>query len=344
MPLRSSRVVQTTRPAERFRTSLRDPLAAVALVLGLAPASAVLAQHAEPFHIRNLNPLVSIFGLPAWDTVTPGSRFDATVEVANDYRLSLRDGDLLIFDGETVRTNLAYSRSVGERWSVGAELPYYRVSGGVLDDLIDGWHSAFGLPDGGRNARPEDQLLFVLGDAAGTFFRLDNPASGWGDVQLKVARKIGADDRFVVQGTVKLPTGDEAVLAGSGSTDWSLTLLRSQALLSRSRPAGYYWGVGVLRAGEPERIDFPAKTWVYTAVIGGSWQPWRRTGLKAQLDFSTPFFDSPLEEIGETAIQVTAGAWWRVNERASLEFALVEDLQVSTAPDVVLHFAAHWRW
>jgi hypothetical protein len=282
--------------------------------------------------------------LPAWDTVSPGSRFDTTVEIANDYRLSQRNGDLLIFDGETLRTNLAYSRSVGERWALGAEAPYYHVGGGVLDDLIDGWHSAFNLPDGGRNARPEDQLLFVLGDPAGRFFRLDTPQSGWGDVQLKAARKVGPRDRFVVQGTVKLPTGNDGMLAGSGATDWSLTLLRAQELPARTRPAGYYWGVGVLRPGEPERVAFPTETLVYTAVIGGSWQAWRRTALKAQLDINTPFFDSPLEEIGETAVQITAGAWWRANERAWLELALVEDLRVSTAPDVVLQFAAHWRW
>ncbi|HET7132980.1 MAG TPA: DUF3187 family protein [Gammaproteobacteria bacterium] len=320
------------------------------MLAALGPAAAWLvaapahAQQAEPFHIRNLNPLVAIFGLPAWDTVRPGSRFDATVEIANDYRLSMNNGDLLIFDGETVRTNLAYSRSVGERWSVGVEAPYYRVGGGVLDDVIDGWHSTFGLPDGGRNARPEGALLFMLADPNGPFFRLDSSQSGWGDTQLKVARKVGARNRFVLQASVKLPTGEQAMLAGSGSTDWSLTLLRSQELPARSRPAGYYWGVGVLRAGEPERIDFRAETWIYTAVIGGSWQPWRRTGLKAQLDFSTPFFDSPLEEIGETAIQATAGAWWRAGKRASLELALVEDLEVSTSPDVVVHFAAHWRW
>lgn len=343
MPPPFSRDSQTTRSPKRFRTPGLKALFALELTAVLVPVPS-LAQLEEPFHIRNLNPLASIFGLPAWDTVSRGSRFDTTVEVANDYRLSEAGGNLLIFDGETVRTTLAYSRSAGERWAFGAELPYYHVGGGVLDDLIDGWHSAFGLPDGGRNARPEDQFLFLLGNPASRFLRLDTPQGGWGDVQLKAARTVGADDRFVVQGTVKLPTGDENMLAGSGSTDWSLTLLRAQALPGRARPAGYYWGVGLLDPGKAERVAFPMQSVVYTAVIGGSWQAWRRTALKAQLDINTPFFDSPLEEIGETAVQITAGAWWRANDRAWLEFALVEDLEVSTAPDVVLHFAAHWRW
>jgi Protein of unknown function (DUF3187) len=134
------------------------------------------------------------------------------------------------------------------------------------------------------------------------------------------------------------------MLAGSGSTDYLLTLLRAKSLPARRRPAGYYWGIGLIRAGEPDLIEFHSEQWVYTAILGGSWQPWRRFGLKAQLDYHSPFYNSPLEEIGEDAYQATFGAWMQRNERSSLEFALVEDLEVSTAPDVVIQVAAHWRW
>jgi len=316
----------------------------VLVLVGLVVAGPAAAQLAEPLEIRNLNPLVAIFGLPAWHTVSSGSRFGVSLDVANHYRLSQRGGELLILDGETARTTLSYARGFGDGWSVGVELPYYRVSGGFLDDVIDGWHSTFHLPDGGRNNRPEDALLFVIGDASGTFFRLTDTQSGVGDVQLKIARGFGADDGFVVQAAVKVPTGDEAMLAGSGSTDWSLTLLRTQALTARSRPAAYYWGIGLLRVGEPDLIDFHAEQWVHTGILGGSWQPWRRFGLKAQLDYHSPFYNSPLEEIGEAAIQATFGAWMKRNERSSLEFAIVEDLEVSTAPDVVIQVAARWQW
>jgi hypothetical protein len=348
-------------PQRRKRTSLahRDasgpadlaarPARALRWRVALALSSLVfadlgLAQHAEPIHIRNLNPLVAIFGLPAWDTVAPGNRLGASLELANHYRLSLRGGELLILDGETIRTNLSFSHGFGNGWAIGAEVPYYRVSGGVLDDLIDVWHSAFGMPDGGRNARPEGELKFELANGAGNFFDLERPQSGLGDTQLKLARTLGRDGGFVVQGTVKLPTGDEDMLAGSGAADWGVTLLRSVPLAARRRPSGYYWGVGLLRAGEPERIDFDAETWVRTAIVGGTWQAWPRVGLKAQLDFHSPFFDTPLEELGESAIQATVGAWLRPGRRALLELAIIEDLEVSTAPDVVFHVAARWQW
>ena len=129
-----------------------------------------------------------------------------------------------------------------------------------------------------------------------------------------------------MQASVKLPTGDEDILAGSGSSDWSVTLLRTRPLLARKRAAGYFWGVGLVRAGDPHRIDFDAHTWVPTGIIGGGWQVWPKLGLKGQLDVHGAFFDSPLEEIGETAIQATFSAWRRIGERGTLELAVVEDL------------------
>jgi hypothetical protein len=230
-------------------------------------------------------------------------------------------------------------------WSLGIEVPYYHVGGGVLDDLIDGWHSAFGMPDGGRNARPEGEFLYRFGTLGGPpLFLLTEPQSGVGDTQLKFARLIGRDQGFVVQAGVKLATGEEDMLAGSGSGDWYVTLLRSQPLLGRKRPAGYFWGAGIMRVGDPQRIDFAEETWVPTGVVGGGWQLWPKWGLKGQLDVHGAFYESPLEEIGETAIQATLSAWRRLRGAGTLELALVEDLAVSTAPDVVVQAAISWQW
>jgi hypothetical protein len=295
-------------------------------------------------HVRNLNPLVAVFGLPAWDTVPVGTRFGVTAEVANHYRFSRASGEYLMLDGETVRTNFALTHGFAAGWSIGVEVPYYRVGGGVLDDTIDSWHAAFGMPDGGRNARPEGELLYRFGYVPTASFELTEPQSGLGDTQIKLARLIGRQQGFVVQASVKLPTGDEEILAGSGSTDWSLTILRTRPLLARRRAAGVFWGVGILRIGDPEHVDFAAETLVPTGIVGGSWQALPEWGLKGQLDVHGAFYDSPLEEIGETAIQATLGAWRRMGERGQVELAVVEDLNVSTAPDVVLQVAAQWLW
>ncbi|HEX6997983.1 MAG TPA: DUF3187 family protein [Gammaproteobacteria bacterium] len=312
-----------------------------ALVAGAA-ASCAHAQEAEPFAIRNLNPLTAVFGLPTWGGVPDGVTLALTSDLANHYRLSERGPERLVLDGETWRTGLRLEAPFGEGWSVAVEAPYVRQSGGVLDDLIDGWHAAFGLPDGGRNLREEDALLFALANGAGPFFRLDRREGGWGDAQIGLARRIGADGGFVVRATAKLATGEESLLAGSGSTDWSLTLFRSASRTVVGRPFGYYWGVGVLRLGAPERIEFDAERAAYVGLVGGGWQVWPRFGLKAQLDVHGALYDSRLEEIGEDAVQATFGAFARVGRRGLLELAIVEDVAVSTSPDVVLHARLRW--
>jgi len=317
------------------------PLVGASVALWAAAAG---AQLAEPVHVRNLNPLVAIFGLPAWDTVPIGTKFGVTAEVANHYRFSLAGNERLMLDGETVRTNFAFTHGFASGWSLGVEVPYYRVSGGFLDDAIDSWHSAFGMPDGGRNARPENEFLFAFGEPFAPSFVLTEPQSGVGDTQLKFARLFGGDQGFVVQATYKLPTGDETMLAGSGSSDWSLTVLRNRPLLARKRAAAYYWGAGFVRAGDPEVVDFDANTWVPTAIVGGSWQLLPEFGFKGQIDVHGAFYDSQLEEIGETAIQATFSAWRRMGQRGQIEFAVVEDLNVSTAPDVVLQVASAWQF
>src|SRR5262252_10901999 len=99
----------------------------VVLALVARPAA---AQLAEPMQIRNLNPLVAIFGLPAWDTVAPGNRFSASLEIANQFQFSSKSGEYLGLDGETARTTLSYSHGFAEGWQVGVELPLYHIGGG----------------------------------------------------------------------------------------------------------------------------------------------------------------------------------------------------------------------
>lgn len=313
-----------------------------AALAGAAPPSQ--AQHAEPFRTRNLSPLISIYGVPVWRAPAAERELAVTSELANHFRLSRRGDDMLILDGETWRNGLDLRMPIGEGWFIGAELAHYSVSGGVLDDVVDAWHSVFGLPDGGRNNRAEDELRFRIANREGVFYDLDSRARGWGDLQLNFGRTLGADERLVLTGTLKLPTGDERLLAGSGATDWAVTLLGRGEREIAGRPAGGFWGIGVLGTGRAELIEFPRNELVPMAVVGGGWQPLPRIGFRAQLDVHRAFYRTRLEELGETSVQATLGGWLELGEDARLELAVNEDLNVSTSPDVVVHMALRWQW
>lgn len=293
-----------------------------------------------PFRTRNLSPPVAIFGLPAWEEAPASPRSGASLDLASHYRLSRRGRETLILDGETWRTTFWHTRPLGGGWTFGFELPLVRQSGGVLDDLIDGWHSAFGMPDGGRNARAEGRLEFVMALDGQPFYMRRSSGQGLGDAQIRFGRVLGQG--FHVQATVKLPTGDDDLLAGSGSTDVAVTMLKARRATFASRAAGLFWGAGAIRLGAPDRIEFDARQTAVLGVIGGHLQVWPRTTVKGQLEFHQALYASQLVELGDAGVQATMGVLRSVGARGVFEFAVNEDLAVSTSPDVVLHFGFKW--
>jgi hypothetical protein len=136
-----------------------------------------------------------------------------------------------------------------------------------------------------------------------------------------------------------LPTGDEDILAGSGAADFSLAALRLRRSEFRGRPASFFLGAAWIEIGQPKQVDFAIKDRALAAMLGGALAFGERYGIKGQIDASSAVYDSPLEEIGQTAVQATIGGWVRFRQTLSLDFAVTEDLHVSTSPDVVLVFS-----
>jgi hypothetical protein len=164
-----------------------------------------------------------------------------------------------------------------------------------------------------------------------------------GDVQLSLAKKLDAGRGWSVRGTVKLPTGRQRLLAGSGATDLTLSALQLRDGQFGGRVAGYYFGAALIEFGQPENVLFATEDRSLAMLLGGALTLRPRIGIKAQLDITSPFYDSPLEEIGQTAVQATFGGWLRFAESALFEFAISEDLIVSTTPDVVVFLNLSWR-
>lgn len=321
--------------------------------LYLVPLIAAIAMPAradiliEPMRARNLSPSIVIFGVPSWDgglDAGTRSRFTITGDMASHFRFVEEGPERLILDGETWRANLVYERQATDRWTFAVELPLVRQSGGVLDNVIDAWHSAFHLPDGNRNSRPEDELQFYYDNGPGPGYFLSQAANGFGDMQLSVARALGSGGDWRLKFTLKLPTGDADILAGSGSTDFAVSLSHGGATTWRSRPAGWFWGVGLLAPGQPDTFPGQSRDWVALGMAGVSWWPFARLGFKAQLDVHTDFYDSRLEEFGDAAMQATVGGWWAFDERRALTAAVIEDLIVRAAPDVSLQLGFQWSF
>jgi hypothetical protein len=295
---------------------------------------------ADAFPLRSHNPVLQVFGLPAFQThelVTPGGiDFSLGYDVANDADDADRPTEFLIIDAESQTLNLSLRRRIGQRFEVGLEVPYVRHSGGYLDNLIYNFHDLIGLSNSQREG-PDDQfrLLFERNDVP--LLDISSPQSGIGDVQLTGAMKLGG---FTLRGSVKAPTGDAAKLTGSGAMDVSLGIYGGGTTTLWDRDLSYSGFAGVLALGDGDVMPEFQRSAVPYAGAALRWHVTPRLALATQLYAQGSYFDIDLDELGGNTFQLAFGGdYVFLEKKLLLRIAIAEDIAAAAAPDFALHLS-----
>ncbi len=121
------------------------------------------AVQAEPFLVRDQNPLIRGVYLPVGRPATPAeqsARQDLTLTVSNTTNIDTNGDEELLVDGETTELRWSGDWPLGRGWQLQVSVPLVHYEGGHLDSTIDDWHRFLGLPRGDRPARPENELEF----------------------------------------------------------------------------------------------------------------------------------------------------------------------------------------
>ena len=295
---------------------------------------------ADAFPLRSHNPFLQIFGLPAFRThelIAPGG-VDLALgyDVANDADDADRLSEVLIIDAETQTLNLSLRRRFGERLELGIDVPYVRHSGGYLDSVIYNFHNAIGLSNSQRDG-PDDQFRLLFEREGETLLDVATPVSGIGDVQVTGALKLG---NVTLRGGIKAPTGDAAKLTGSGAMDLSLGVHGGGTMTFLDRDLAFSGFVGVLALGDGDVMPGLQRS---TVPYGGAalrWHATPRFALSTQLYVQGPYFDTNLDELGGSPIQLAFGGDYVFpRQRLLLRIAIAEDIAAGAAPDFALHIS-----
>jgi len=319
------------------------PIAAIRRVtvfLFLIAPMVCAADWDDPLPTFNQSPVIQIFGLPAPDAariLRPG-RHQARVslEAANSFLSLSSANESLKLDGETHRVALTFKTRVGDtEW--GVEVPYISQSGGFADDFVDRWHQFFGLPRGGRNEAPFDQLRYVYTRNGVEQLRLTEPSRGIGDVKILAAWRHQAfsDIDVALRTSLKLPTGDSAGLLGSGAPD--LALWASAACNREACGQTFSWNshAGALLLGKGDVLSEQQRRVVVFGGGGLAYRPWQPTVFKAELRAHSPFYrDTALKPLGVFGFQLILGGTWIVVKDVAVDIGVTEDIRAKTAPDV----------
>jgi len=320
------------------------------LVFGATP---ILAQELiKPLYTTNMSPVIQIYGLPAveaGDITLPGElSLRVVAEVASHYTKEDKGTESVLFDGETSRAIVSMRYGLNERWEAGVDVPMISHDGGTLDSFIEGWHDFFGLPQGGRDRARRNQLLYSYqrNDSAALDFSGSN--GGIGDLSLfasyqLVAAEATARRSVALRSGIKLPTGNSSRLRSSGAMDAHLRLTASDAETLGKWNTVLFASAGILWLGKGDILEDQQRPCVGFGSIGIGWMPLSWIDFKLQLDGHTSFYDnSNITQINSSSLQLGIGGSLYLSERVSLDLAVIEDVVVGSAPDVVFHSALNW--
>ena len=292
----------------------------------------------DVFPLRNHNPFLQIYGLPAFAThelVAPGGvDFSVSFDIANDMDEADRSGEVLIIDAELRTLNVSLRRRISERLEIGLDVPYLSYSGGFLDRVIYDFHDLVGLSNSTRDG-PNDQFRLYMEKEGVTLFDAVEPSSGIGDLQVSAALRLG---KATLRANVKAPTGDPDKLTGSGAADLALGLYAGGATTVFARDLTYSGFVGALALGDGDVLPSLQKSVVPYGGVALRWHATERFALATQVYAQGRYLDAALNELGGNTFQLAFGCDYRFPAQGLLlRFAIAEDIAAAAAPD----FAAH---
>ena len=314
-------------------------------LLAAAVAAPVVAE--DPLYTKNLGPVAGLLGLPSQRDaapVAPGSLAASLHSaISNDYLLDSSIGEYLNLDGETLRFALELRYGLADNWDVQLEVPWLQHDGGNLDRVIDDWHDLWNMSDGGRSRAPRDQLNFTYATPEGGFSLLED-ASGLGDISLSLTHAFYRDEAAVASLVLgyKFGSGDEDDFTGSGADDAFVALRFSGSQLS-SLPLSWHGQAGYLRAGDSDLMGDRQEQDLWFAGLAMDWRLAEHWSLIGQLDSHASPMKSDIAALGDVAGLLTVGARWRFARHWAVDFSIVEDILVETAPDIIFQASVRYR-
>lgn len=299
----------------------------------------------SPFTTRdqNLFNMIHGQGLPTNAALLPASQslWSTSLSIANAINIESPGDEYLYLDYESYRLNLSWQYGLNENWNIKLDVPLLYQSGGIFDTAIDQWHRLFGMPRGKRPYIENNQYRVSYSLAGDTLFEQDSGSFNPADIQLSAGRRLlkKTGSELSLWAGLKLPSGNEDRLSGSGTTDIA-------AWLALNRQLSDNWllnaNAGLVIPGQNSYrgMTVAGNVWYGHAMLG--WLFNETVQLKLQLQGHTSYYpDSQTKILGDTVFVMFGGSI-NINHCNRLDISVSEDILVDASPDISL--LLNWRY
>lgn len=299
---------------------------------------------AEPiFLVRNEAALSRTTALPQIGQALVLNRGEVSthfgVDWSNEYVQRQNARENLTLDGETGHIDWGLRYGVARGIEVGIDIPLLLTGGGVLDGLIEGWHSAFGLANGGREQVARNQFRYRYTRDGVTLLDVEHGGKRLGDIELNAGVALGP--ALALRALVKLPSGSESSLTGgnSGGALW----LDFDPFGNSARWFGFV-SAGASYNEKSKILPEQQEQLVGLAGVGVGYRVFRRVALAAQVYGHTALYhDSEINALTRPGGQLVVGGRISVAPHLSLDLGVEEDVSVNSSPDFGIHFGLNYR-
>ena len=256
------------------------------------------------------------------------------------------NGDLLDLDFEMLDYSLGITYGVNHRVGFGLIYDQRNYFGGVLDGLIQSFHSFMGMGQGGRDLVGKKQTTIIRYDSAGNvIFRTDNlrVLENSGITLLAQYVLFFSEDGFPAAGIsggirygLEMPEGAD----DGDRVDWTIGAGAGKRLSDNWYMCLHF---GYTRFGQTDILGFKLNDWSTTGILAVGWTLSPTFTLLGQYSHNS----SLLENMGRFSSgpsEFDLGFKWRASTTGDLEFALIENvLTFDNGPDFGVHLAYSLR-
>ena len=312
-----------------YTTTIKFILSGLAAaLLGKAVAAGV------GLNTRDQNPMLQAYYLPSIDIQQDtGWLFTHSLFITNTYQKEDSANESLLIDVENYRYDFSLAYQT-DHWRISGTLPFIENDPGRLDGLIEDWHDSFNLPQGGRIANPDDQIVLSYSRNGQTIFEQNSPDSDIGDLTLSFNYRLSKNENAITELGIgiELPTGSIESNSGNESTDFALWLSKF------GKPTEYttfYGLLGLSLPGKGGQLEDHLKDRIWLAQVGSEYDFTPNITGIMQFDLHTATIrDTEMKAFGNSmqlqlALQFKK---WLNNYHIDLFFS--EDIMVKSAPDI----------
>lgn len=297
-----------------------------------------------PQQTRTMHPLHQyFFNFPAdrARTLKEGhAEFAVHLQGASNIVKETSGGAIVDIDLEnwTYQFELRKSALGGE---IAAIVPLRADTHGFMDNIIERWHSAFGLFAGDRPYYPANGYHFFVRDPVGNILNVPSDQFGLGDVSFMWKQEIGgsaSDHALSYRVGVKLPTGDFDKGLGSGGVDAGIGL----AYETLGEKWAGYANLNYIFTSKGDFGGFQVND-ILTGSLAAEYRLRHTWWLTGQVDYAQ-FPLTTGSNLDKDSLELLFGFHKLLEKELLFSGGFTEDISLESSPDFGIIAELRWRF